>query len=105
MNAGDLKEVVRIFKPSITKNEYGEQLQDYKEVYKTKSQVKYNSGNRNISNDEVITNYTKIFIVRHYIDVKENYIIEWNNQRYKILSIENNKQQYYKQILTELINE
>lgn len=105
MQAGLFKEVITIYKPTITKNEFGEQLQKYDEVYKTKSQVKFNSGNRNISNDEVVSNYSRIFIVRHYIDVSENYIIKWNDKRYRILSIDFNKEQYYKQIIAELINE
>ena len=105
MQAGLLKDIIELYKPSLTKNEFGEQIQEYIRVCETKSQVKFNSGNRGISNDEVVVNYTKIFLVRYYIQVNENYQIQWNNHRYRILSIEENRQHNYKQIIAELINE
>jgi head-tail adaptor len=105
MQAGLLKDLISIFKPELSSNEYGELIQEYVKCKDTKSQVKFNNGNRGISNDEVVSNYTKTFIVRHYIEINDNYIIEWNKNRYRILSIEDNKQYQYKQIIAELINE
>lgn len=105
MQAGLFKELISIYKPELSTNEYGEQIQEYVKCKDTKSQVKYNNGNRGIENDEVVSNYVKTFIVRHYIELNENYLIEWNKQRYRILSIDYNKQYQYKQVIAELINE
>ena len=105
MQAGLLKELISIYKPELSSNEYGEQIQEYVKCKDTKSQVRYNNGNKSISNDEVVSNYTKTFLVRNYIEINDNYIIEWNKNRYRILSIEDNKQYQYKQIIAELINE
>lgn len=105
MQAGLLKEYITILKPNLSKNEYGEQIQEYIKSSETKSQVRFNNGNKSISNDEVVSNYVKTFIVRRYIEVNENYIIEWNKKKYRILSIEDNRQFNYKQIIAELINE
>lgn len=105
MEAGLLREYIEIYAPELSVNEYGAQTQTYVKKQETKSQVKYNSGNRGISNDEVITNYVMTFTVRRYVEVNENYIIHYDNKKYRILSIEDNKQHAYKQITGELINE
>lgn len=105
MQAGLLREYISIYKPQLSKNEYGEQIQEYERVYQTKSQVKFNNGNRGISNDEVVSNYVVTFIMRRYISIAENYIIQWYDRKYRILSIEDNRQYNYKSVIGELINE
>ena len=105
MQAGKLNELIEIYKPSISQNEYGEQVQVYNKVKDTRVQVIYDSGNRNTSNNEVIYNYQKTFKVRRYIELMENYQIKYKNKMFRILSIEDIRQYNHKVITAELINE
>lgn len=105
MQAGKLNELIEIYKPSISQNEYGEQVQVYNKVKDTRAQVIYDSGNRNTSNNEVIYNYQKTFKVRRYIELMENYQIKYKNKMFRILSIEDIRQYNHKVITAELINE
>lgn len=105
MQAGRLNEVIEIFQPQIDKNEYGEQVQVYVKCYTTRAHVEYNSGNRNIENNEVVFNYNRTFHIRRYVQVNENYQIKWQGKYYRILSIEDVRPWNEKIIQTELINE
>ena len=105
MQAGLLKELISIYKPELSSNEYGEQIQNYVRAYITKSQVKFNNGNRGESNGEIVSTYTVTFTIRRYNQIAENYLIKWYDRKYRILSIEDNKQYNYKRIIGELINE
>ena len=77
MQAGLLTETINIYNPSITTNEYGETIQ----------------------------NYTKTFHIRYYVNINENMLIEWQNKKYRILSIEELRKWNEKVITGELINE
>ena len=105
MQAGLLKELISIYKPELSSNEYGEQIQNYVRAYITKSQVKFNNGNRGESNGEIVSTYTVTFTIRRYNQIAENYLIKWYDRKYRILSIEDNKHYNYKRIIGELINE
>lgn len=105
MIAGRLTEKIVILKPTITVNEVGEQETTYQEERTTRAELLLNGGNRNISNDEISFSYNKTFNVRIYIDLDEFCRIKWNGKYYRILSIETDKENQYKTIYTELINE
>ena len=49
--------------------------------------------------------YRKIFEVHQYVDVKETDIIHWDGKKYRILSIDLDRNQMKKVIMTELIDE
>lgn len=104
MQAGQLNEIIKIYKPLTTVNEYGEQLQTWTEHTTTKANITYAGGNRNIENGDVFFGYTKIFKVWKYVDVTEKMQIEWQNKRYRITSIEEVRQYNEKIITAELIN-
>lgn len=105
MQAGKLNELIEIYKPSISQNEYGEQCQIYQKCYETKAEVVYNSGNRGISNNEVVYDYQKTFKIRRYVEVMENYQLKYKGKMYRILSIEDIRQYNHKVVRAELINE
>ena len=75
MQAGLLNEMIEIFKPEISNNEYGEQIQVYRLVRDTKAQVINQSGNRENTNNEIFYSYRKSFRIRRYIDINETYQI------------------------------
>lgn len=105
MQAGKLNKVIQILTPTTTTNEFGEQVQSYKFKKETRASVDYAGGSREISNDEIVYSYNKDFKVRIYTDVLETDIIQYNNKKWRILSIEPIPEWREKRINTELINE
>jgi SPP1 family predicted phage head-tail adaptor len=105
MQAGLLRDIIEIEKVIITKDTYGSDIETYEYYLKTKAQVIYSSGNRNITNSEVVYNYNTTFVIRYYIEITESMRIKFGGRYYRILSIENNKQFQQKTVITELINE
>ncbi len=105
MRAGLLKHIICIYKPQIASNDYGEAVQTYIVVCKPRAQVISESGDRIITNDEVFFGYRKTFKVRSYVQVDESCQVEYNNKRYRILSIDDNTEKNEKSIRAEIINE
>ena len=106
MKAGLLNEVIRIEKPVTDRNEYGADSKRWETwISKTKASVTFNSGNRINENNEIIHSYQVTFIIRVYHRINEDMRIIWKNKKYRILSLEENKQRQSITIRTELINE
>lgn len=100
-----MNEVVTVYTPVETVNEYGERTTEYVETYTTRAKVEYNNGNRVNENDEIVFSYTKRFLVRSYVPVTETCQIEWQEKRYRILTLEHRREYNDIVINTELINE
>lgn len=105
MRAGLLNEIISIYTPKVTINEYGEEYTSLELKLSTRAREINDSGNRTNQNGDIFYSYTKTFWVRYYIDVDEYDRILWNNKYYRILDINPNKEQQYKEIKTELIND
>ena len=105
MRAGVLTEIIGVYKPTVRSNEFGEQIQRYILDNETRAQVMHNSGSRSVTNNEVVFDYTKTFKVRRYVELCENFQIAYQNKRYRILSIEDDRKYNQKTIIAELINE
>jgi len=105
MRAGLLTRPITILTPETTINEFGEQVQEYKLKYKTRARVLHDSGSRDIMNGEIFYPYRKSFDVRSYVPVNEFDIIEFEDKRYRIITIDNRIEHTNdKVIVTELIN-
>lgn len=106
MRAGLLNEVIKIYSPQSMVNEFGEKVQTYTETYKTRARVEHVTGNRDNENNEIFYSYQKTFTVRSYVPVTEFDQVEYNNKRYRIITIDNRiKANNDKVIITELIND
>jgi head-tail adaptor len=105
MIAGQLTEIVELYKPVIVVNDYGEQSTEYQLYNKTRARLLHNSGNREIVNSELFYSYTKTFVFRHYVNIDELNRIKWNGKFYKILDITPDKARMNIEVRTELINE
>lgn len=105
MQSGLLNKIIHIYRPTITQNEYGEQVQHYNHHLQTRARVDYVGGSRINSNDEIVFAYTKTFKVWNYVDVNESDYILYNNKKWRIQSIEPIPERNEKVINTELINE
>lgn len=105
MIAGRLNEVVKIYRPTETVNEYGGRTTEFTELYTTRAKVEYSTGNKVIENDEIVFSYAKRFFLRSYVPVTETDQIEWQSKRYRILTLENRREYNDIVLNTELINE
>lgn len=105
MRCGLLKDKIDIYRPISTQNEFGEIVQEYKSWYCTRSRIVSNGGSRTLLNNEIFYPYRKIFEVHQYLDIKETDIIHWEGKKYRILSIDLDRSQMKKVIMTELIDE
>lgn len=105
MRAGLLQEDIEILKSTTVTNKYGEQSSIWTVIATTKARLIHDSGARTEINNEIFYAYTKTFQVRYYVNVSEFDRIRWNNQLFRIISIEPNKQQQSLTIKTELVND
>ena len=105
MRCGLLKDKIDIYRPITSQNEFGEMIQEYKPWYCTRSRVVSNGGSRELMNNEIFYPYRKIFYIHQYVDVNEKDLIHWKDKRYRILSIDLDRTQMKKVIMTELIDE
>ena len=87
MKAGNYNEVITILVPELSKNEFGEKVQEYHPLYQTRAFVAYDTGSRFVVNSEIFNQYSKTFTVRDYLDINEKMLIEYDNQRWTITAI------------------
>lgn len=105
MRCGLLKDKIDIYRPISNQNEFGEMVQEYRPWYCTRARAVSNGGSRELINNEIFYPYRKIFEVHQYVDVNEMDLIYWKDKRYRILSIDLDRSQMKKVIMTELIDE
>lgn len=105
MQAGLLNEEIVILRPETTRNEFGEQVTEYKPNYKTKARILHISGQRDILDGEILHSYIKTIEIWQYVGITETDWIEYDGKKYRILEIEPDKSQMKKIIRLELINE
>lgn len=105
MQAGLLRDTIEFEQRELISNQFNEQVVEYHKCLTTKAQVEYSTGNRAIENNEMVVNYSPVFNIRYYHNINETMRIKFNNQYYRIISIQPFRQYQYKKIITELINE
>lgn len=105
MRCGLLKDKIDIYRPISNQNEFGEMVQEYRPWYCTRARIVSNGGSRTLFNNEIFYPYRKIFELHQYVDVNETDLIHWNGKKYRILSIDFDRNQMKKVIMTELIDE
>lgn len=92
MIAGTLNEVISIYSPVITRDEFGNQKTEYTKRKETRAKVSHGGGSREVSNDEVVYLYNKEFTVRYYVEVSDFDRILWNGKFYRIVSIDKDRE-------------
>lgn len=105
MLSGQLKEVIEIYEPIVTVDEYGNQTTDYKQKYRTRAKVVHTSGKREEQNNELVYIHEKIFYTRRYLKVYEFCLIKWKGKNYRIIDIVEKSEYNELVITTEVVNE
>lgn len=97
MKAADLFERIDIYELKITDSPFGDTKRQWKKKYSTRARVNYSSGNRTIENDEIFFMVDREFIMRHYVPIVDTDIIVWKDEKWRVLTIDHNRQ--YKDII------
>lgn len=106
MRAGTLNEVISVEKPIVVTDEYGATKHTWQTyINKTKANIGYSTSNRTIENNEIVFAREVLFRVRIYHRITERMRIVWENRKYRILSLEKDKEKQQLTIKTELIND
>lgn len=105
MRAGLLNEIIIVYRQQENQSEFGDISTSYAPHLRVRAQVNHSLGGRSIQNDEIFYNYSKTFVVRRYVDIKETDRIKYGNNYYRVISIEPDIRLQQKTILTELVNE
>lgn len=105
MQAGLLKYVIDIQAVIKSKDEYGAETEQWQNVIQTKADVRYINGSKTLQNGEIINLNQLQFTVRHYLNINEQMRIIYEEKKYRILSINNDRLMIKKTIIAELIND
>lgn len=105
MNAGRLTEIMEIERAEIKQDGFGANDLDWQVIIRTRADVQYQNGGRANENGEIVFNYDRIFTTRIYHQIKETDRIVWDGHKWRILSIEPDKQKQLLKIVAEKINE
>lgn len=105
MRAGLLNEIIELWKPFVSKNEVGASTTTYKKDEVLRANVRHNNMNRSVQENEVFYDTTKTFIIRRYVSIDETYRIKYQGQTYRVISIEDDRQQNQKIIIADRVNE
>lgn len=103
--AGQYNEVIMIYKSIETVNDYGERQITTQLDYTTRAKVEETSGSRQNENNEIVYDHLKTFYVRSYVPITDTSIIEFDNRKWRVISIDKRREQNDIKIVTELINE
>lgn len=88
MQAGVLNDIMYWKHPDVYQNDFGEQETVWSEPKKIRCSVKYNYLSRNNVNQDMVYDEETDFIIRYYHKICDYDIVIWNNDEYRILSIE-----------------
>lgn len=105
MFAGFLNEVIEIYEFVRQKDVYGKITETKQFKCKTRAKVNHRSGSRTVINDNIQYPYTKTFVVRIYINIKEDDLIKYQDEYYRVLSIDKDKTMQQIVIEAEIVKE
>lgn len=88
MIASKLKDPIKILEQVISTTDFGETRYSYQDKYDTRACINYVKGKRIVDDDEIFYSVNRDFIVRSYVPICDTDIIEWDNNRWQVLSID-----------------
>lgn len=105
MRAGLLTEKVLVLHPIFSINKVGEQITELETMTAIRARDVSFRQQRQQDSGEVWMQGQRVIEVRLYHDICENDLIEWNGKRYRILSIDTDRQQMCKRLTIEEVNQ
>lgn len=104
VSAGVLNHPIEILKVTVSRNEYGEQVDSYDTLIKTRAKILNLSANRQSINNETFYDDVKQITVRYYVKVDEFDHICIDGKEYEINALIPDKENNQKIINISLIN-
>lgn len=105
IRAGLLTERVLVLHPTTTTNAVGEQVTEYDETTAIRARDVSHRQSRTNDNGEVWMPSASVLEVRQYHGICDTDLLEWNGKRYRIVGIENDRQQRCKRLTIEEVNQ
>ena len=100
-----MTEKVLVLHPTVTTNPVGEQITSYDNVSAIRARDVSFRQQRQLDNGEVWMQGQRTLEVRMYHDICDNDLIEWRDKRYRILSIDTDRQHMCKHLTIEEVNQ
>lgn len=106
MQAGLLNKIITLTPIISEVDSYGKEsrTKDIEHSISTRARVIFKGENRVLENNEIFYSNTLEFCIRSYHNINEDYIVTFKNRDYRILSIDNTKEDRIT-IIAELIND
>ena len=105
LRAGLLREVIDIYRPIVTRNDFGEETTQWALVAHTRARVDYRSGSRIVEVNEVTNPYSVTFILRRFISIEGHYRISWRGRLYNIESVNSDPARQVQTLICEVIEQ
>lgn len=105
MIVGRMFDLIRIEKLTSTKDEYGAEKNTWGEYLTCKAEKIKTTGRKSVDNDEIFNTYTKVFNIWYRKGISEDMRVIYNDDKYKIESIDEDKFNNVTQLTISLINE
>lgn len=104
MFAGILNKTLEVYRSTMVKNDFGEEVETYTLNGKYRCGVSHQTTSRTVMNSEVQYPYTKYFIVREYVSILEFDLIKYDGKYYRVTYIETNDELHNKRVDVESLN-
>lgn len=105
MRAGILVEQITFLKPTTTRGDYNEEKTTYTPVIRTRAYVDHKKGNKIEVTDESFWTDIREFIVRIYHSIEPDFHILYQDNEYRILDIDEDREWQRMIIKAEKVNE
>lgn len=101
MFAGLLNEPIQIYDFTKTKSSYGVVSDVLTLTYETRAKVSHIGGSRQVINGEIETPYSKNFVMRIYVPIKDTSWIKYDGKYYRVTSIDRDKAMQQTVVITQ----
>lgn len=103
--AGLLNKRIEVYKPVTVTNAVGATSINWTKIFETRANVRNVSMNRGQQINEIFYPTTKEFIIRSYHQLDEFHRIKYQNNMYRIISIDRRREMNDILIVADLVNE
>jgi head-tail adaptor len=105
MQAGLLNRQIEVYKPVTLTNNVGATTIKWTKAFETRANVRQTGMSRGQQVNEIFYPTTKEFIIRSYHHIDEFHRIKYQNNMYRIVSIERRREMNDILIIADLVNE
>ena len=88
MKSSDLKYKIKIYEQILQDTEFGRSITKYRYKCSTRARVNYLSGTKTTDNEAIFYTVDREFIVRSYVPIEYTDVIEYDNDKWQVLSID-----------------